>query len=98
MGAVAHSIKFFPGPAQCCAVRECLQQLVMTGTGRMHSRKNRIDNTELASRTDALRRQPVAGMHPAVLARSVFQCAYDGRADGDNAAAMRPRALDGGGG
>ena len=98
MGPVAQSVKLSLGAAQCGFVRECLEQLAMTGPGLMNSRKNRIDDAESASRAEALRRQSIAGMHMAVLARSVFQGAYDRRADRDNSAATRPRALDGGGG
>src|SRR5450631_671896 len=94
VGPVAHSVKFLLGSAQCCVGRECLQQLVMTCTGLMNSGKDHIDNAEAACRADELRRQPISGMHMAVSARSVFQCAYDRRADRENAPAMRPRALD----
>jgi hypothetical protein len=98
MGPVAHRIKLFVGAPHRCSVRECLQQLVMAGTGLMNSRKNRIDNAESACLANALRSQPIAGTHTAVSACGVFQCAYDRRADRDNAPAMRPRALDGGSG
>jgi hypothetical protein len=98
MGPVVHGAQLFRGSAQGGVVCECFEQLVMTGAGLMHSRKNRIDNAELASRTDALGRQPIAGVHAAVLAGSVFQCAHDCRADRDNAATMPARALEGGDG
>ena len=98
MRPVAHGVQFLPGSPQCRVIRECSQQLVMAGAGLMNSRKNRVDNAELAFRADALRRQPIAGMHPAVPARGVLQCAYHRRADCNNAAATRPCALHGGGG
>jgi len=98
MGPVAPCIKLLLGSAQCCIVRECFEQLAMTGAGLMNSRENRIYNAEPGSWADALRRYSIASVHTAVLAGSVFQCADYRRADCDNAAAMRPRALDGGGG
>ena len=83
------------GTAKGRVIDERAEQVVVTRTGFVRSRNNRIDNAKMRARTDALHGDPCTGTNRSADQRAVFECAHDGCADRNNASTVVFRTVDG---
>jgi len=95
VGTVAGRRHRVGGTPQRRFVDERAQQLIVAGRGVVHTGDDRIDDMQLSTRGDPLRRDAGTGTNPSDSGRGMFECADHGGTDRHDSAALGDGAVDG---